>query len=57
MIYTTKVIDEFDNQIKELLDTNLIEETVNPHSSPSFMVRNRSEITSMECYAPVWYTF
>jgi hypothetical protein len=44
MIYTKKDIDEFDIQIKELLDKNLIEETNSPHSSSAFIVRNHSEI-------------
>jgi hypothetical protein len=44
MIYTKKDINEFDIQIKELLDKKLIEETNSPHLSPAFMVRNHSEI-------------
>ncbi|KAA3485339.1 RNA-directed DNA polymerase-like protein [Gossypium australe] len=44
MIYTKQDIDEFDIQIKELLDKGLIEETTSPHSSPAFMVRNHAEI-------------
>ena len=44
MFYTRQDIDEFDNQIKELLDGGLIEKTTSPHSSPAFMVRNFNEI-------------
>ena len=44
MTYTKKHIDEFDIQIKELLDKQLIEETNSPHSSHAFIVRNHSEI-------------
>ncbi|XP_022769639.1 uncharacterized protein LOC111313239 [Durio zibethinus] len=44
MIYTKQDIDEFEVQISELLDKGLIEPTTSPHSSPTFMVRNHSEI-------------
>jgi hypothetical protein len=44
MIYTRQDINEFDIQIKELKEKCLIEETMSPHSSPAFMVRNHAEI-------------
>lgn len=44
MIYTRQDINEFDIQIKELKEKHLIEETMSPHSSPAFMVRNHAEI-------------
>jgi hypothetical protein len=44
MIYTRQDISEFDIQIKELKEKHLIEETMSPHSSPAFMVRNHAEI-------------
>ncbi|XP_059627758.1 (R)-mandelonitrile beta-glucosyltransferase-like [Cornus florida] len=44
MIYLRKDIDEFDDQLHNLLDKKLIERTKSPHSSPAFMVRNHSEV-------------
>lgn len=44
MLYTRQDIDEFDVQIKELLNKKLIKETTSSHSSPASMVRNHSEV-------------
>ena len=44
MIYSQKDIEDFKIQINELMQTNLIKESKNPHSSPDFMVRKHSEI-------------
>ena len=40
MVCTHKDIQEFDEQIKELLDKGLIRNSKSPHTSPVFMVRN-----------------
>ena len=37
-------VKEFQVQLKELCDLNLIRPSKSPHSSPAFMVRNRNEI-------------
>ena len=37
-------VKEFQIQLKELCDLNLISPSKSPHSSPAFMVRNRNEI-------------
>ena len=43
MVYTYQDIQEFDKQIKELLDKGLIRNSKSPHTSPAFMVRNHAE--------------
>jgi len=42
MVYTHQDIQEFDKQIKELLDKGLIRNSKSHHTSPSFMVRNHA---------------
>ena len=37
-------VKEFQTQLKELSELNLIRPSKSPHSSPAFMVRNRNEI-------------
>ena len=37
-------VKEFQIQLKELCDLNLIRPLKSPHRSPAFMVRNRNEI-------------
>ena len=37
-------VKEFQTQLKELSKLNLIRPSKSPHSSPTFMVRNRNEI-------------
>ena len=44
LVYTEKAINEFQVQIKELLDKGLIEPTNSPHSNPAFMIRKHSNI-------------
>ena len=43
MVSTHQDIQEFDKQIKELLDKGLIRNSKNSHTSPAFMVRNHNE--------------
>jgi len=43
MVYTHQDIQEFDKQIKELLDKGLIIHSKSPHTSPAFMVRKNAE--------------
>ena len=43
MVYTHQDIQEFDKQIKELLDKGLIRNSRSSHTSPAFMVRNYAE--------------
>jgi len=43
MVYTHQDIQEFDKQIKELLEKGLIQNSKSPHTSPAFMVRNHAE--------------
>ena len=43
MVYTHQDIQEFDKQIKELLDKGLIRNSRSPHTSSTFMVRNHAE--------------
>ena len=43
MVYTHEDIQEFDKQIKELLEKGLIQNSKSPHTSPGFMVRNHAE--------------
>jgi len=43
MVYTHQDIQEFDKQIKEILDKGLIRNSKSPHTSPAFMVRNHTE--------------
>jgi len=43
MVYTHQDIQEFDKQIKELLDKGLIRNSKSPLTSPAFMVRNHAE--------------
>jgi len=40
MVYTHQDIEEFDKQIKELLDKGLIRNSRSPQTGPTFMVRN-----------------
>jgi len=42
-VYTHQDIQEFDKQIKELLEKGLIQNSKSPHTSPAFMVRNHAE--------------
>ena len=43
MVYIHQDIQEFNKQIKELLDKGLIRNSKSPHTSPAFMVRNQVE--------------
>ena len=43
MVYTHQDIQEFNKQIKELLDKGLIRNSKSPYTSPAFMVRNHAE--------------
>jgi len=43
MVYTHQDIQEFDKQIKELLDKRLIRNSKSLHTSSAFMVRNHAE--------------
>ena len=43
MVYTHQDIQEFDKQIKELLEKGLIQNSKSSHTSPAFMVRNYAE--------------
>ena len=43
MVYTHQDIQEFDQQIKELLDKGLIRNGKNLHTDPAFTVRNHAE--------------
>ena len=43
MVYTHQDIQEFNKQIKELLDKGLIRNSKSSHTSPAFMVRNHVE--------------
>ena len=43
MVYTHQDIQEFNKQIKELLDKGLIRNSKSPHTSPAFMVRNHAD--------------
>ena len=43
MVYTHQDIQEFDKEIKELLDKGLIKNNKSPHINPAFMVRNHAE--------------
>ena len=43
MVYTYQDIQEFDKQIKELLDKWLIRNSKSPHTSSAFTVRNYAE--------------
>ena len=43
MVYIHQDIQEFNKQIKELLDKGLIRNSKSPHTSPAFMVRNHAE--------------
>ena len=42
-MYTHQDIQEFNKQIKELLEKGLIRNSKSPHTSPAFMVRNYAE--------------
>ena len=44
MRYRQEDRQEFDKQIKELLELKIIRESKSPHSSPAFIVRNHAEI-------------
>ena len=43
MVYTHQGIQEFDKQIKELLDEGLIRNSKSPYTSLAFMVKNHAE--------------
>ena len=43
MMYTHQDSQEFDKQIKELLDKELIKNSKSPHTNPAFIVRNHVE--------------
>ena len=43
MVYTHQDIQEFDKQVKRLLDKGLIQNSKSPHTSSAFMVRNHAE--------------
>ena len=43
MVYTHQDIQEFNKQIKELLDKWLIKNSKSPHTNLAFMVRNHAE--------------
>jgi len=43
MVCTHQDIQEFDKQIKELLEKGLIRNSKSPHTSPGFIVRNHAE--------------
>ena len=43
MVYTHKDIQDFDKQIKQLLDKGLIRNSKTPHTSLAFMVRNHAK--------------
>ena len=43
MAYTHHDIQEFDKQIKELLEKGLIQNSKSPHTSPAFTIRNHAE--------------
>ena len=43
MVYTHQDIQEFDKQIKEILEKGLIGSTKSPHTDPVFIVRNHTE--------------
>ena len=43
MVYTHQDIQEFDKEIKELLDKGLIRNSKSLHTSPTFIVRNHAE--------------
>ena len=43
MVYTHQDIQEFDKQIKELLDKGLIRNSKSPQTTPTFMVSNHAE--------------
>ena len=43
MLYTHHDIQEFNKQIKELLDKGLIKNSESPHTGLAFMVRNHAE--------------
>lgn len=55
MLYTRQDIDEFDIQIKELLNKKLIKETTSSHSSLASMVRNHSEIKRGKAWMVINY--
>ena len=43
MVYTHQDIQEFDKQIKELLDKGLIRNSRSHHTNPTFMVKNHAK--------------
>ena len=43
MVYTHLDIQEFNKQIKELLDKGLIRNSRSPHTTPAFMVRSQAK--------------
>jgi len=43
MVYIHQDIQEFNKQIKELLDQGLISNSKSSHTSPAFMVRNHTK--------------
>ena len=48
-------VKEFHTQLQELCDLNLIRPSKSPHSSPTFMVRNRNEINKNKARMVVNY--
>ena len=44
MVCTHQDIQEFNKQIKELLEKGIIRNSKSPHTSPAFMVRNHAEL-------------
>ena len=48
-------VKEFQTQLKELCNLNLIRPSKSPHSSPAFMVRNRNEINKNKARMVVNY--
>ena len=43
MVYTHHEIQDFNKQVKELLDKGLIRNSKSPHTNSAFMVRNHAE--------------
>jgi len=43
MVYTHQDIQEFDKQIRELLDKWFNRNSRSPHTNPTFMLRNHAE--------------
>jgi len=43
MVYIHQDIQEFDKQIKEVIDKGFIRDSKCPHTSPTFTIRNHAE--------------